>query len=71
MNRVSGGKNISPVSEATQNSEKFDSTAQVLPSVYRMAGPITTAFVEFTELMFSRPSVSNNINSVNQQGLGY
>ena len=30
---------ISPVCEATQNSERFESNTQVLASVYRTAGP--------------------------------
>ena len=34
-----GGENTSPVSEATQNSEKSKGTAQVLQSIYRMAEP--------------------------------
>ena len=35
-----GVRFIHPVCEATQNSEKFESNTQVLPSVYRTAGPI-------------------------------
>ena len=36
-----GGGFIPPVSEATHNSEKFESNTLVLPFVHRMAGPIS------------------------------
>ena len=39
--RVDKG-NSGEVCEATQNKEKFQSNTQVLPSVYRMAGPKRT-----------------------------
>ena len=47
-----GGGVISTVCEATQNSKKFESNTQVLPSVYRTAGPMSLAVVDLLEKLF-------------------
>ena len=54
FHQVWWGHYCSPVCEATPNSQKFEGTTQVLPSVYRTAGP---------KITHNRDSVSLEINT--------
>ena len=57
-----GSPVCSPVYAATQNSEKFESITQALPSVHRIAGPIKCFYgiiIVNSKLEYQGPMVKN------------